>query len=84
MYALHSKTDKYNPCDIRQLDYIAQFMSDIRHINGNDNIIADTLARNTLNSVKSQPLDFECLAREKKMDATLEKIKSDMSLLIEQ
>lgn len=39
IYALHSKPDKYNPRDIRQLDYIAQFTSDIQHIQGNDNML---------------------------------------------
>lgn len=66
IYALHSKPDKYNPRDIRQLDYIVQFTSDIQHIQGNDNIVADTLSRESQNIIKSHQLDLDYLTSEKR------------------
>lgn len=44
-YAFHQKLDKASPRQIRHLDYISQFTTDIRHISGKDNITADFLSR---------------------------------------
>ena len=44
-YALHSRSNTHSPCQARQLDYIAQFTSDIRHLSGSANAAADTLSR---------------------------------------
>ena len=35
-YALNSRPDRYSPRQTRQLDYIAQFTSTIRHVHGTD------------------------------------------------
>lgn len=43
VYALSAKADKHNPRDIRYLDYISQFTSDIQYIKGSSNTVADTL-----------------------------------------
>lgn len=68
IYALHFKSDKYNS---RQLDYIAQFTSDIRHIHGKYNVVADTLSRASLNTINTQKLDLDYLANEQRKDDTL-------------
>ena len=44
-YALHSWLTNHSPRQARQLDYISQFMSNIRHLSGNANAAADTLSR---------------------------------------
>ncbi len=41
-FALHSRSDRYSPRQSRHLDYIAQFTSTIRHIQGCKNVVADT------------------------------------------
>jgi hypothetical protein len=51
-YALRSSSDKYSPREIRHLDFISQFTSDIRHISGSDNAVADALSR--VNAVTGQ------------------------------
>ena len=42
--ALTSKTDR-SPRQTRQLSYIAEFTTDIRHIKGQFNVVADALSR---------------------------------------
>lgn len=82
-YALHAKSDKHNPRDIRYMDYISQFSSDIRYISGASNTVADTLSRTTLSAVQSTTLNFDNLADEQDKDETLQAIHSDTSLKIE-
>lgn len=42
--AINSKTDR-SPRQLRQLDYIGQFTSDIQHIKGSLNVVSDCLSR---------------------------------------
>jgi cleavage and polyadenylation specificity factor subunit 1 len=44
-FAFHQKRDKCSPCQFSHLDFISQFTTDIRHISGQDNDVADTLSR---------------------------------------
>lgn len=44
-YCFSQKSDKASPRQVRQLDYISQFTTDIRHIDGDKNIVADALSR---------------------------------------
>lgn len=45
VYAFQQKLDKAAPRQIRQLDFSGQFTTDIRHISGSDNVVADALSR---------------------------------------
>jgi cleavage and polyadenylation specificity factor subunit 1 len=45
IYAFQQKKDKCSPRQFNHLDYISHFTTDICHISGQDNIIADTLSR---------------------------------------
>lgn len=44
-FAFRQKLDKASPRQARQLDYIGQFTTDVRHISGTDNVTADLLSR---------------------------------------
>jgi len=44
-FAFHQKRDKCTPRQFNQLDFISHFTTDIRHIYGQDSIVADTLSR---------------------------------------
>ncbi|KAJ2948692.1 hypothetical protein O0L34_g7948 [Tuta absoluta] len=45
IYAFHNRKENCSPRQFRHLDLIAQFSTDIRHISGKDNVVADTLSR---------------------------------------
>ncbi|GBP36810.1 Retrovirus-related Pol polyprotein from transposon 17.6 [Eumeta japonica] len=62
----------------RHLDFISQFSTDIRHISGRDNVVADTLSRiEQLDNV----VDFVKLANAQESDPELEQILKDGSAL---
>ena len=46
-HALHCRSRHSSPRQLRHLEFIAQFTSDIRHIKGKDNAVADFLSRIT-------------------------------------
>lgn len=70
-YALQAKSEKHNPRDIRYMDYIGQFTSDIRYVKGTSNTVADALSRTTLNTSQPAALHFDSLADEQLSDETL-------------
>lgn len=45
IYALNQNPAKASPRQFRHLDFISQFTSDIQHISGVDNVVADTFSR---------------------------------------
>ena len=66
-HSLHSKPDKHSPRQVRHLDFISQFTSDIRHVAGQGNPVADALSRMETNAVTlldSPPtVDFQAMAK---------------------
>jgi len=58
---------RHSPRQIRQLDFISQFTTDIHHIGGHGNPVADALSRLEANAVgvcQAAPiLDFQALAK---------------------
>jgi hypothetical protein len=70
-FAFNQKPDKASPRQLRYLDYISQFTTDIKHISGRNNIPADTMSR--IEGVNST-VDFEALAKEQEIDEELKKI----------
>ncbi|BHF59629.1 hypothetical protein SprV_0100259000 [Sparganum proliferum] len=54
-FAFRSHSDKLNPREIRQLDYISQFTSDIRNIDGTKNEVADALSRPSIAHLQLSP-----------------------------
>lgn len=82
-FAFMQKTDKATPRQVRQLDLIAQFTTDIVHVKGKNNIIADTLSR--INEIQLPMIvDTDELATEQETDAQLKKLlTSDTSLVLQ-
>lgn len=72
-FAFSQNLEKFSPRQTRQLDFIGQFSSDIRHISGKDNIVADALSRVTSINVPS-PIDNELLHAEQTTDRTLQSL----------
>ena len=64
-YALASHSDKYTPRQVRHLDFISQFTSDICHVTGVGNAPADALSRIEVNAVQRRgppAIDFDAMA----------------------
>ena len=63
-YALNTRSDRYSPRQSRHLDYISQFTTTIRHIQGSQNVVADTLSHIEADAlVTNQPpkVNFEAI-----------------------
>jgi len=59
IFAFHQKRNKCSPRQFNHLDFISQFTTDIRHISGQDNIVADAISRF---EVITAPVTHEALA----------------------
>ena len=44
-FALHRQSDAWSACQQRHLSYVAEYTSDIRHMAGKENVVADCLYR---------------------------------------
>ena len=76
----------HSPRQLRHLEFISQFTSDIRHIKGPDNSVADALSRveiNAIHTTQSPPVDFKDIAEEQQTDPELTKLKQSSSLKLE-
>lgn len=67
-HAFSSRRDNCSPRQFRYLDFISQFTTDVKHIAGEDNVVADALSR--IEAI-SAPIDFNALSRSQDKDAEL-------------
>lgn len=65
-------TETISPQHLRQLHYISQFTTDIRHIKGKDNIVADFLSR--INEIKCNSIDYNLLSIDQENDEEIKNI----------
>lgn len=72
IYAFTQKQDKAAPRPLRQLDFIAQFSTDIRHIKGVDNVTADCLSR--IEAVINDIVNYQHIASEQTKCPELKKL----------
>ena len=78
-FALRSKTDNHSLHETRQLDFISQFTSDIRYIDGPVNFVADALSRSSLHSLSPSFTHLSALALAQD-DSTLSELRNNHSL----
>lgn len=82
IFAFHSRKNNCSPRQFRHLDFISQFTSDIRHISGKDNVVADTLSR--IEEI-TQPVNAETIALAQLEDSELKSLlDSETSLHLKQ
>ncbi|UYV83674.1 hypothetical protein LAZ67_23002033, partial [Cordylochernes scorpioides] len=72
IYAFKQKNEKASPRQLRHLQYISQFSTDIKYIKGTDNIVADALSR----VVAITTIDYEEIAKEQTGDSELQNLIS--------
>ncbi|GFT05918.1 transposon Tf2-11 polyprotein [Trichonephila clavipes] len=78
IYAFKQKVDKCSPRQMRHLDFIAQYSTDIRHVQGNKNIVADALSRIKIDSItQSHMLNFRAFAEAQTIDSELQQFLHD-------
>nr|VZI29097.1 unnamed protein product [Spirometra erinaceieuropaei] len=66
-FAMHSHSDKLNPREIRHLNYISQFTSDIRNVAGSRNEVAGALSRPSIADLQlSSRIDLAEMAAEQR------------------
>ncbi|GBM64178.1 hypothetical protein AVEN_89030-1 [Araneus ventricosus] len=76
-FAFRQKEDKCSPRQLRQLDLIGQFTTDIRHLIGTDNVVADALSRIHISTIGlPYAIDFQKMAEEQQTDPELQDILS--------
>lgn len=68
VFAFHNRKENCSPRQFRHLDLIAQFTTDIRHISGKDNVVADALSR--VEEVV-RPVSWERVAAAQRVDDEL-------------
>jgi cleavage and polyadenylation specificity factor subunit 1 len=80
-YAFQQKRDKCSPRQFNHLDFIAQFTTDVRHISGQDNVVADALSR--VEAITAAP-SHDALAAAQESDGELRSLlASDTALRLE-
>ena len=75
IFAFQARQDRYTPRQCRHLDYISQFTTDLRHIRGIDNSVADALSRIEANALTQNSLpviDFQVMAEAQRKDSELQ------------
>lgn len=75
-YSLSSSGNRHSPREIRQLSFISEFTTDLRHVAGVDNAVADTLSRISALSPTPSSINFSQLARDQTTDAELIAIRT--------
>ncbi|UYV77011.1 hypothetical protein LAZ67_14002809, partial [Cordylochernes scorpioides] len=72
IYAFKQKNEKASPIQLRHLQYISQFTTDIKYIKGTDNIVTDALSR--VDAMTT--IDYEEIAKEQTGDSELQNLIS--------
>ncbi|GFS54678.1 integrase catalytic domain-containing protein [Trichonephila clavipes] len=76
-FAFQQKNEKASPRQLRQLQYISKFLTNIQHVQGNDNVVADALSK--IESVST--IDYDAIAEKQQHDKELQKLIQGSSSL---
>lgn len=78
-FAFQQKSEKASPRQARHLDYVGQFTTNIKHVSGKDNVIADFLSRLEANEVNVE-INYERIAEKQQNDKELNDARANSSL----
>ncbi|GFS42978.1 uncharacterized protein TNIN_267221 [Trichonephila inaurata madagascariensis] len=68
-YAFLQRREKLPPVQLYQLSFIGQFTTDIQHISGTDNVVANAFSR--ISCIAPPPVDLKTIAEAHKVDTEL-------------
>lgn len=74
IFAFKQRPEKADPRHLRQLHYISQFTTDIRHVRGEENVVPDFLSR--IENINRKSIDYNLLATEQGTDEEVAQILS--------
>lgn len=77
VFMFSKNVEKASPRQLRQIDFVSQFTTDIQHISGSDNVMADMLSR--IESVALPSIDYEYLAELQRNDEELKSLLDNNS-----
>ena len=83
--AFLASSDKYTPRQVWHLDYISQFTSDIRHVHGTKNQLADVLSRISANALAagiSDTVDLVEMSKAQTDNAEFQRLRSSSPLVL--
>ncbi|KAK4472189.1 hypothetical protein MN116_000493 [Schistosoma mekongi] len=72
--AFITKHDNYSPTEVRQLDFISQFSTDIRFVKGSTNEVADALSRLTVVALSNVGIDYMEMSKWQEHDTDIHKL----------
>ena len=84
-FALNTCSDRHSQHQARQLDYISQFTTNIRHIHGADSVVADALSgieTNALLTGQPPTVEFAAMAETQATDTQIHSLQSSSSRLL--
>lgn len=79
-HAMSSSPNSRLPHEDRYLQFISEFTSDIRHISGQSNTVADALSRTEAISTPT-PIDYEAIAAAQETDSELRNLLNSSTAL---
>ena len=74
-FALHSSAERHSPRQALHLAFISEFMTDLRHIKGQANCVADALSCNVF-ALEQFPIDLDAFASAQEQDEELLKLST--------
>ncbi|GFW71895.1 transposon Tf2-6 polyprotein [Trichonephila clavipes] len=75
IYAFQHKVDKCSPRQLKHLDFISQFSTNIQHVPGTQNLVADALSRIEIDSIsQASCLDYKDIAAAQLVDEELKQL----------
>lgn len=80
-YAIRNSGSTYTPREIRQLSFLSEFTTDIRHVRGTSNIPADVLSRIDAVPSSSPKIDIRLLAQHQASDEELQWLRTTSTAL---
>ena len=81
-FTISSQASHHTPRQIQHLDYISQFTTDIRHIKGEDNPVADMLSRlSAIHCDTITPVNFQDIAKVQSDDSELSQLQTSNTSL---